>query len=200
MSTHITSELVKKFWKDALEEFGAKSVDKNDSGFMKAVGSFLDVIGILDKDEFLNHFTTTIFTTIYRPFDIGDGDDGWDLWHQITICVHELVHVLQYKDDPIGFTFSYVGSKNSRSEYEAKAYAADMEMHYWRYGKLYNIEHRMQSLKSYGVDQEHIDFAVSVMESIGETVLAGATVNDVAAWAMDWLEANGVQGAKAVSQ
>jgi len=200
MSTQITPELVKEFWKDALKEFGAKSVDKNDSGFMKSIGWFLDAINVLDKDDFLENFTTTIFTTIYRPFEIGNEDDGWDLWHQITICVHELVHVMQYKDDPIGFTFSYVASKSSRSDYEAKAYAADMEMHHWRYGTIYNIERRMQSLKSYGVDQEHIDFAIQVLESISETVLEGATINDVAAWAMDWLEAKGVEGVGSVNQ
>lgn len=196
MPIEITPALVKDFWKDALVQFGARSVDKNDSAFMKGIGSFLDFLNVLDSEEFLENFTTTIFTTIYRPFEIGNDADGWGLWSQISICVHELVHVQQYLDNPFGFPFKYL-AKSPRAEYEAQAYSSELELHHWRHGELFDIRNRLQTLRNYSLEAEHIDYAVAYLESIGETVLAGGTVNPVAAWALDWLEERGVQGAQA---
>jgi len=190
--SQITPELVQQFWKDALKEYDAKSVDKDDSDFMKSIATFLDAIKVLDKEDFMKQFTTTIFKTIYRPFKIGD-TANYDLWSQITVLVHELTHVLQFKADEVGFTVGYIVNKSSRAAFEADAYGADLEMHYWMYGKLYNIKARAANLKYYGLQQEHIDFAASVLESIGTTITkSDAAVSEVAAWAMDWLEAHGV--------
>lgn len=193
----ITPDLVQRFWADAIKEFDADSVDKDDSGFMKAVGGFLDAIGILDKEDFLERFTTTIFKTIYRPFKVGEPNGMYSLWEQVTVLVHELVHVQQYKDDPFGFPFAYVANKSARSEYEAQAYSADLEMHYWMHGHLYDVHSRAANLKYYGLEQEHIDYAASYLESIGMTIEnSDAAINPVAAWAMDWLETNSVTPAK----
>jgi len=188
----VTPELVKEFWKDALKKFDAKSVDKDDSTFMKSIASFLDAIKILDKEDFMDRFTTTIFKTIYRPFKIGD-TSNYSLWGQITVLVHELTHVLQFEANEIEFTVGYITNESSRAAYEADAYSADMEMHYWMYGEIYNIKDRAANLKYYGLEQDEIDFAASVMESNSLTILnSDAAVNDVAAWTMDWLEAKGV--------
>lgn len=188
----ITPELVKEFWKDALVKFDAKSVDKDDSTFMKSIGTFLDAIKVLDKEDFMERFTTTIFKTIYRPFKIGD-TANYSLWGQITVLVHELVHVLQFEDDEVGFTVGYIANESSRAAYEADAYSADMEMHWWMYGEIYDIKRRASALKHYGLEQDEIDFAASVIESNSLTVQnSDAAVNEVAAWAMTWLEEHGV--------
>ena len=193
----ITPDLVKRFWAEALEKFDASSVDKDDSTFMKAIGGFLDAIGILDKKDFLERFTTTIFKTIYRPFKIGDANSEYSLWEQMSVLVHELVHVEQYKADPFGFPFAYVANKSARAQYEAEAYSADLEMHYWMHGHLYDVKSRAANLQYYGLEQEHIDYAASYLESIGMTIEnSDAAVNPVAAWAMDWLEAAEVTPAK----
>jgi len=189
----ITPELVRKLWAEALDHFGAKSVDKEDSDFMEAVGGFLDGIGVLDKEDFLERFTTTIGRTIYRPFDIGVEDGGWDLESQVMILTHELVHCEQYEDGPVEFCVDYVVSRSARADFEAKAYAADMEINYFLTGELYDIPTRAASLLYYGLNQSHVDLVVSVMESISETVVQGASVNDVAAWVLNWLEENGVE-------
>lgn len=188
----ITPELVKDFWKDALEKFDAKSVSKDDSSFMKSIATFLDAIKILDKEDFMDRFTTTIFRTIYRPFKIGD-PSNYSLWAQITVLVHELVHVKQFEADEVGFTVGYITTESSRAAYEADAYSADMEMHYWMYGEIYNIKERAGNLKYYGLEQDEIDFAASVIESNSLTIQnSDAAVNEVAAWAMTWLENHGV--------
>lgn len=195
--TNVTSEMTRKFWKEALAKWDGSVKDKNDSDFMKTVGWFLDKIGIQDKDTFLNSFTTTIGKTIYIPFEIGSSDN-YTLWDQITVCVHELVHIQQYKDAPVEFSVGYVTDRSSRAEYEAQAYATGLELNYWRYGRLYNIPERMKTLFSYGLDQKHVDYAAEYLESIGETIVQGASVNEVAAWALTWLEKEGLQPVESV--
>ena len=49
--------------------------------------------------EFLGSFTTTIGKRIYTPFDIGVPDERYDLWGQISVCVHEHQHVEQLLRD-----------------------------------------------------------------------------------------------------
>ncbi len=189
----MTPDQVRRFWHDALRHYGARSIAKGDSALMGTVGWFLDSMGVLDKEDFLNRFMTTIGEVIYRPFAIGDESSGWSLASQVIGCTHELVHVRQYQRDPAGFTLGYAMRRSSRADHEAKAYAAELEVHYWLYGTLYDIRARMQCLLDYGLKQEHCDFAADVLESVGETIKQGASVNEVAAWTIAWLEANGVK-------
>lgn len=188
----ITPELVRKIWSEALDHFNARSVNKEDSEFMEVVGGFLDLIRVTDKREFLGRFTTTIGRTIYRPFEIGVADGVWTLQDQIVTLCHELVHVEQYTDSPLIFSLGYCSKPSVRAKYEAKAYAADMEVDYYLTGKLYDIPSRAACLLSYGLNQSHVDFAASVMESVAETIVQGASVNGVAAWIIDRLKANGI--------
>lgn len=188
----ITPEQTKEFHRAACERWHAHIADKNDSSVISAVASLLDTMKILDKEEFMENYTITLLDTIYPPYDVGV-PDNYSLWDQVETLVHELVHVQQYRDDKLGFPFRYVADKSARAEYEAKAYAADMEMFYWRTGKLYDIRARAQVLENYALEQEHINFAASLMESIGATIEAGAAVNDIAAWSMDWLEQQGIK-------
>lgn len=192
----LTPELVQQFYADATQHFGCSVIDKADSKNMKAVAVFLDAIKVTDRDDFMTRFTTTIFDDIYIPFDVGDAGD-YSLVDQVDILVHELVHVQQFRDDRVGFTVGYLLHEAARAEYEAVAYSADMEMHFWRTGEIYDIRARAQLLSHYALEADEIDFAANWMESIAMTIQAGAAVNDVAVWAMDWMEQHGVEGAAA---
>jgi len=184
----LTPELVKEFYRDGLNNYGAHVRSKGDAAIMKAVANFLDLIKVQDKEAFLNRFTTTIFDTIYTPYQVGVGDAG-ALWNQITILVHELVHVTQHDADRCGFWLKYLANKTERAHYEAQAYGADLEMHIWRTGRAYNLRKRAELLRHYGLSREHIDFAHVELVTINDIIQnTDATVNPVAAWALDWLE------------
>lgn len=186
----LTPELVKDFYRDGLNSYGAHVRSKGDDEMMRAVASFLDLIKVQDKEMFLNMFTTTIFDTIYTPFKVGvDGSMGYGLWEQITTLVHELVHVTQHDSDRLGFWMKYLASKSDRAHFEAQAYGADLEMHYWRKGEAYDLKQVAGYLEHYGLEREHIDFCYVELLTIDDIIQnTDAAVNPVSAWAMDWLE------------
>ena len=59
------------------------------------------------------NFTTTIGRRIYTPFEVGSPKGGWDLWHQIVICVHEHQHVVQH-DRGAGLRGGYLADRAAR--------------------------------------------------------------------------------------
>jgi len=186
----LTPELVKDFYRDGLNSYEARVRSKGDDEMMKAVAAFLELIKVQDKEMFLHMFTTTIFDTIYTPYQVGvDGSKGYGLWDQITTLVHELVHVTQHDADRLGFWMKYLANKSDRTHFEAQAYGADLEMHYWRYGKPYDLREVAGYLEHYGLEQEHIDFCYVELVTIDDIIQnTDAAVNPVATWAMDWLE------------
>ena len=191
----ITSQLVKDFYSDALKKFGAQVKGKSDSDFMILVGKFLDGIGVMNKEEFMKEFTTTIGTTVYVPFDVGvdGGAEGYDLWQQISVLVHELTHVQQYNASPAEFTIKYLASRSDRASYEAEAYGADLEMYWWKTGHGYDIANRVKALQGYALHQEHIDYAAEYLRTDDDILAQGGSVSAVAAWAKVWLEQHGQQ-------
>lgn len=190
----LTSKLVLDFYADAAKKFGAEYKNKNDSEFMKLVAKFLDSLNILKKEDFLNEFTTTIGTIIYTPFELGvDGSSGYDLWNQVSVLVHELVHVCQFKKNPAEFTILYIADKSDRATYESQAYGADLEMHWWMYGKGYDLKRRAQSLLSYGLSQEYCDYMEQFLATYNDVFQQGGSVSEVAKWAKEWLTEHGAK-------
>lgn len=189
----LTGEMVKAMYQDAYRKFDASGTDKDDSDLMDLVGSFLDMIGVQDKDMFTDQFTTTIGERIYYPYEVGiEGSHGYTLWNQVTTLVHELVHVQQYHKAPINFALRYIGSLTDRAHFESEAYAADLEMHVWRHGAPYNIPGRASVLKFYGCGQEEVDFMTHHLETVALMLFDPdgdrPSFSGPAAWAMYWLE------------
>ena len=191
----ITSQLVKDFYTAALPKFKAQTVDKSDSDFMRLIASFLDSIGVMDKDVFLHQYTTTIGAKIYTPYEIGvdGGAGGYGLWNQIKVLVHELVHVVQYHDAPAEFMLKYLLHRSDRASYEAAAYAADLEMAWWKDGKGYDVKQRAQQLLSYGLKQEHCDYVANYLMIHDDVFRQGGSTSEIAAWAKEWLTAHGAK-------
>jgi len=188
----ITSQLVKDFYAAATKQYGASIINKSDNEFMKLVSSFLDGIGVLDKDVFMKHFVTTVGTSIYIPYEVG-ADGEWSLWNQIGVLVHELVHCEQYREAPAAFMVKYLVNKSDRATYEAQAYGADLEMKYWFNGQGYDIKKRTQSLLNYGLQQEHCDYAAEHLAIYDDVFKQGGGVSHVAAWAKEWLNVHGAK-------
>lgn len=119
------------------EKTGAKIKKSSDSG-LELVSTFLDAIGVVNKQEHLSSFGVTLGVTISVPFDIDKPTLGWSPRSKIRLIAHECTHVLQFLgktlsmenvDDPqIIFAWDYVHSEESRAYLEAEAYASDQEV------------------------------------------------------------------------
>jgi hypothetical protein len=123
----LTSKMVKEFWKRMCGHYGTEVVDKPSAKEMKAIGGFLDAVGVLDKEAFLRTYATTLWNRIYVPFELGNAK-SMPLLGQVAVCVHEHVHAGQFQDPT--FPLLYITSTRERALAEARAYRTNFEM-YW---------------------------------------------------------------------
>jgi hypothetical protein len=188
---NLTSQLVKDLWHDITAHYHAEVADKSDSNLMGLVSTFLDGIGVMDKEDFMQRCVTTIGKSIYLPFEIGVESNGWDLWDQVSVGAHEVVHVRQWRDDTAGFMLKYLCSKNARAEYEAEAYGADLELSHWLQDPL-DPNELAGRLASYGLASEYIAFAAAYLSTFDDVLRQGGSTSPTAKWTIDWLVAKGV--------
>ena len=124
----ITPALIRTLWTYLSEEFNSEIAPKQQSKLMTAAGSFLDTLGVLDKQKFLDNYVTTIHRTIYTPFEIGD-PTTWSLRSQMRLAVHEHQHIVQGdREGWLSFDARYLASRTARAAYEAEAFGAEMEL------------------------------------------------------------------------
>ncbi len=169
--------------------YGTRVVAKHDAWRMRSVARFLDTIGVLDRKEFLDRFTTVIGRTIYAPFEVGVDSSPGKLWGQIMICVHEHQHVVQYaRDGAATFSTRYTLSRRARAAYEAEAYSCDLQLHFWRTGAMKDPSAVAAVLRHYGVGNEHITQATADLTASAIRIKAGDVVTESAATALAWLD------------
>lgn len=183
-----TPEQVRAFYAHMLDHFGASVVNKQNAVEMQGVALLLSQLGILDHSAFLKRFATTLGRRIYVPFEVGEPQEGWSLWSQITVCAHECQHVVQYdRYRPLGFAWQYVATKAGRARLEAEAYRCQLELHFWRTGEILPAHELAASLQHYGVSDTDVKTAETMLRVSGESVRRGAIVNRASAVAIDWL-------------
>jgi hypothetical protein len=185
---NFTPERVKAFYAAAAKQYDAEFVDRRDSDLMKLIGTFLDGIGVLDKEKFLNDFTTTIGNIVYIGYTPGDTSSGHSLAGQVETAVHEIQHIIDFDDDPVGFMVRYLVDKSARTEYECRAYAAGLEWTWKTTGKSCDIGRAAQSLLSYGLQQQHCDFMRQYLDVQDDVFRQGGAVSPVVAWAWKWFQ------------
>ncbi|MFA5135230.1 MAG: hypothetical protein WC505_05630 [Patescibacteria group bacterium] len=192
MPITLTPEIVKAFYAAITKQYGFSILDKSDSSLMKLVSNFLDGLNIMNKTDFMEQCTTTIFDKVYCPFTPGIPDDhGYSLEEQVGTAIHEAVHCNQYHDEPVKFPVFYLCNKSDRAEYESQAYAADLEWFWYRRGHGYDVKQRAQSLLSYGLDQNYCDFMAQYLEVQNDVFRQGGGISPEVTWAREWLEAYG---------
>jgi len=99
-----------------------KVVPKEQSSFMKMLGGFLTLgkklkLTNIDKQSFMNDYTTTIGHTIYSNDMTEDSDPS-------SLMTHEICHVLQFK--VCGMSTAYLFSPKQRAFYESEAAQASL--------------------------------------------------------------------------
>lgn len=150
-----TPEDVREFWDYMCSRHTVRLIDKHNSKEMKFVADVLNAMGILSREEFLQHYTTTVplmpFRGIYAPFTPGEPHEDYSLWGQMRICVHEIDHLIQAdKTGELSFSWDYLTNPAERAHYESGAYRSDLEME-WRYqGRLLDPYALSTKLLNYG--------------------------------------------------
>jgi len=189
MSTEVQQACV-ELWQVMSTTFNTTVVKKSDSFQMQTVGWFLNTMGILDKERFLQRYTTTIYKSIYIPFEIGQGTDA-ECWSQMRTCVHEHQHVVQAKREgfPV-FAGKYLFDGDQRAKFEAEAKACGQELQYWRYGQLEKPELVCASLADYNLNSAQIAFAARVLSSYQKTIKANGTITKAGKVALSFLKNN----------
>ena len=182
----LTPEIVKKFYKYMTKKYGMKIVDKDNAAEMEFVGMFLEMMGIQDKDDFLDNYTTTVGNRIYIPFEVGG--DEFSLDEQVETLVHELHHKRQMNYDKT-FMLRYALDKSYRAHKEARAYTTNLEMHWWYCGKLYNTALLANALSGYALSGEHIRVVAKHLKIHGAVVKQGGVENTISKQSIKWLDA-----------
>lgn len=184
-----TPDDVREFWKAMQGKWDTQRIDKADASDMRVLADLLNLLGIVDKDRFMRMFTTTVGNRIYTPFEPGVPAEGWSLWQQIRICVHEHHHVFQDRvAGGLGFEWNYITSSAKRAHYEAEAYRCEMVLE-WRYqGRMLDPKALAGLLRDYGCSADDVAVAEKMLSLSVPSIKAGAIASDVCRWAVGWLD------------
>lgn len=188
MKIELHKQMVIDLWDHMSEKFDSCVANKEDSDFMQLISEVLDGMGILDKDYFLEHYATTIRTTIYVPFDIGDDINGRSLFSQALLCAHENMHVQQWHEGGEGFAAEYIASSSRRAFYEAQAMISDFEVYYWLTNKLPDPTQRAIGLRSYGCREADIKTVSKHLRIASKAIEMGNISTPTAECVIDFLE------------
>lgn len=171
MYIDINPQYVESFWAYMDNEYDSETERKSKSSFMKMIGWFLDVIGVQDKNMFMNDYATTIKRKIYVPFFVGGNE--LTLIQQVMICVHEHQHIEQYNRLKGKYTMGYLFNSHKRALYEAEAYSTNIEIYYWLTGRIMNTKELANKLKEYGCNDDDIKVAKKVLDETVTNVING---------------------------
>jgi len=188
MTIKLTAAKVKKFWRGMCDHYGSAVCNKGNAKEMQLVGGFLGALGILNKEDFLKHYATTLGSRIYVPFKVGSIDPNHSLISQAVVCVHEHVHVCQDADSEASFGLRYLVDKDYRALCEAKAYRTNMEMWWYLTGECPTAATLAATLKHYGCDARDIKAAEAYLAKAEKMVRKGAIASPVTKTAIDILE------------
>lgn len=155
---------------------------------MKLVGHFLDGIGILDKDRFLDNYTTTIGSVVYVPFKIGVTSDKHSLLSQMSTCIHEHQHIAQWQRDGLVFMLEYLTDSTRRAVYEVEAMNSSLEFWWWYSRTLPSINQMALKLTDYNCSHNDIILAERMLRTIAKTVRKGAVVTSAGKTAISYLQ------------
>jgi hypothetical protein len=190
-SAQPTPELVRAFYRHMNASFGARVIAKSDAFEMRAAAWALQAMGITDGAAFLKRFASTVGRRIYVPFVVGEASEGWSLWHQIEVGAHEHQHVVQSdREGAVRFSWLYVRDAAARARFEAEARSTNLELHFWRYGKLPPPTDWVKNLQHYALGNEHIATVKAILDSRVQTIARGGVYTEAGKAAILWLGDN----------
>jgi hypothetical protein len=186
-----TPDVVRAFWKHMNDSFDARVIPKAGAVEMRAAAWALELMGITDASGFLKRFATTVGRRIYVPFTVGEPAERWDLWHQIEVGAHEHQHIAQSdREGSVRFAWQYLRDEAARARYEAEARSVNLELHFWRFGKLPSVAEWVKNLEQFGLSEGHIATVRVILESRAQTIVRGGVYTNAGKAAITWLSEN----------
>lgn len=182
----LKSDLVIGCWKHMARKYRTVVVPKAGAEEMQAVAAALALMGIMDAKAFLSKYTTTVGNRIYVPFEIGN-DDEYPLYAQLATCVHEHVHVRQFRDDPPVFIMGYCLDSSRRTLLECEAYRASMEMAFWITDRCPSPAKTAAQLRDYACTDKDIKVATTYLRAAASVIKKGGVVTPESKVALAWL-------------
>lgn len=132
-------------------------------------------LGAVDVDELLEHYSTSIGPLIYL-------ENGLSPDAVIEVVTHECEHVHQFWEGGLGFAWLYLTEPEARVAYEARAYAAGLEVRVARGGAIPPLDDLAMPLEggAYMLSDAQQAFGRRLLE-VRATQVAGGIVTSHAA-------------------
>jgi hypothetical protein len=169
MAFELNQEIVDEAWDYMSNEFGSKVRDKVDSQEMDVVSDFLEGIGVMDRDLFMDRFATTVMDVIYLPRKFDETDLLWS----VHLCGHENQHVHQWNVGRERFIIHYIGSKPRRMALEVEAMRVNMELDHFLERRKRNVERWVRKLLGYGLDNSNLATAEKTLSMAQKVIEKG---------------------------
>ena len=151
---------VRRFWTRMCARYGTRLFDRARAAEMRASGWVLEALGIMEREVFMERYTTVWGHRIYPCFEPGEGD-AQERWRQVVVCVHEHQHVEQYAraGGAALYALRYLASPRQRALYEAEAYGCNLEMTWLRARLMPDLDVMAARLERYGCGPAHVALA-----------------------------------------
>lgn len=186
-----TPEDVRAFYAWYCGRLRIRIVRKQNAPEMRVLAELLDRMGVLEKEAFIERFTTIVppIRAVYVPFEPGVPTRYHPLWEQIAVLCHEGEHMRQCSADGDGaFSWDYVTSPARRAHYEALAYRVNLELRYRFFGEMKDPRMLASSLRHYGCSATDVDVAAKEMLLAAPVIQRGIIVQQSTRIACEWLD------------
>jgi len=160
-------------WDHLGAHFGGRVVHKQDAREMLVIARALDMLGVLDQQDFLDRYTTTIWESIYTPFVVGTPSPRYPLISQAIVGPHEFQHIVQHQRDPMGFTPKYLASSACRAGFETEALGTTMEIEWFLLGYVTPAAVRAKMLRDYACSADDIEVTRIPLEMRQQVIKRG---------------------------
>jgi len=184
-----TPQQVKDFAEYMFKRFNLNAIDKRKAWEMKALAWGLDAAGIVNQKKFMKYYSVNLLKRVYFPFEIGNSGEMW-LPNQVAIIIHECQHSIQHRTEGFIYIPNYLFSSCKRANYEADAYRANMEIHYWYTHKVISPAVLADKLRNYGCTPADMAVACRSLEVAAKMVKHGGVVTEATKVAITWWEQN----------
>lgn len=163
----VASELVVMF-AAALSSQNILIVDKADSVMMHRAASLLDAAGVIQDDNFMHNYASTIGEVIFVPFQPGIERGVWDLDNQLAVLAHEARHVEQWRSrGGMAMTATYATS-SGRVMIEGDAYTIQMLVSILLCMDIWDLDHASRLMRNYAVrPSDELSFEALLLSRLG---------------------------------
>lgn len=179
-SKKLTPELAKEFAIKLLDRFDAELGEKDDS-FLSMAGYFVEAFSDISRQEFIDDYTQTIYSTVYPRKGLFDNP-----WKAICTIAHECIHVTQFDED-IFMPMKYLNNSAERARYEGKAHYGNSYMNWWRFGEWPDNIATSRRVLAYGISEASALTIEAGLDVDRDMTIDGMVLSDVCKVAVEIL-------------